>query len=71
MADRYSMMKIKQLEEKNRELEKQVSYYEGYIDCMKDVFMDDILPISTVTLDGNGIETKIMKRDFKKRREEK
>lgn len=49
--------KIKLLEDRNRELEKQVSYYEGYIDCMKDVFMD-VLPIDTevITLDEKCIE---------------
>lgn len=31
--------RIKILEDRNRELEKQVSYYEGYIDCVKDVFI--------------------------------
>ena len=50
--------RIKLLEDRNRELEKQVSYYEGYIDCVKDVFMDDILPtdIETIVLDEKIIE---------------
>lgn len=44
MIDRDRRIKI--LEDRNRELEKQVSYYEGYIACIKDIVIDDeIIPV--------------------------